>query len=235
MVDQATWRDFVEGLRTRNDYCRVHEIQNRHGIKWNVLGEKGHSYLHTISTGRGVTRLRDWSNLTQRECYILRGHDQNEGTWGLLGSFGREANSVFTPQNMPDVGPVRVQIRQFMEPVLNAPSNQIAQVAHDAAQNIMAARDRFGPAAATRLLALARPDCLVSVNGPSAPGLGALADLPQRAHGLANNYAALLGWVYRQPWFNAPEPDDPFERQIWNSRAALLDAFVYPSLNPGDG
>ena len=93
----------------------------------------------------------------------------------------------------------------------------------------------FGPAAATRLVTLARPDCLVSVNGRSAAELGNLSNVAYTADDLANDYAELLTWVYQQPWFSAPEPDDPLEGQIWNSRAALLDAFVYPPVNPGDG
>lgn len=193
-----------------------------------VLGET-HSWVHTISTGRGVMRFADWRNLTQRECYILRGFDQDEGTWGLWGSLGGagRAASVFNPKNMPDVGPVRVQIRHFVEQVLNAPSNQVAQVAHDAVQKIRAIDD-FGAAVATRLLALARPDCLVSVNGQSAAGLGALfSGQPQTRDGLADKYVELLNWVYEQPWFNARQPDDPLEQTIWLYRAALLDAFVY--------
>ena len=41
--------------------------------------------------------------------------------------------------------------------------------------------------------------------------------------------------MFNQPGFNAPEPDDHLEREIWNSRAALLDAFVYPPVNPDNG
>ena len=41
--------------------------------------------------------------------------------------------------------------------------------------------------------------------------------------------------MFNQPGFNAPEPDDPLDREIWNSRAALLDAFVYPPVNPDNG
>ena len=81
---------------------------------------------------------------------------------------------------------------------------------------------------ATDRLTLARPDCLVSVNGQSAAGLGGFSGLPQNPDPLANRYyEELLNWVYEQPWFNEPQPDDPLERTIWNSRAALLDAFVY--------
>ena len=113
---------------------------------------------------------------------------------------------------------------------MNATGNEIARNAHKAMQAIRMI-DGFGVAAATRLLTLARPDCLVSVNGQSAAGLGALSGLPKTRDSLAVNYIELLNWVYEQPWFNARQPDDPLERTIWNCRAALLDAFVYEGIN----
>ena len=87
-----------------------------------------------------------------------------------------------------------------------------------------------GHAAATHWLTLARPDCLVSVNGASARGLGEASDLPQDSRKLADRYSDLLNWLYERPWFNefrGRQPDDPLERDIWNCRAALVDAFVY--------
>ena len=115
----------------------------------------------------------------------------------------------------------------------NVPNDETvpANVAHDAVQEIREI-DNFGPAAATRLVTLVRPDCLVSVNSQSADGLGELSNVAATAAGLADDYAELLQWVHRQDWFNAPEPDDALERKIWRSRAALLDAFVYPPINP---
>ena len=227
----ATWGDFVEGLRTRDDYCHFQGIKTRRGINWDVL-EKRHSYLHTIARGREVAHLEDWVHLGPDECDILTGKDTDDGTWDLLGNFSRFTRRDFAAED----DAVRRRIHELVGPVLAVPEDEIVpvNVVHGTVHDIRQIYN-FGPGSATRLVTLARPDCLVSVNGPSAPRLGALADLPPKAPGLANNYAALLEWVYRQPWFNAPEPDDPLERQIWNSRAALLDAFVYPGLNPGDG
>ena len=226
LANGLTWNDFVERLRALDDYWNRKSVGG-----WNVLGDT-HSWIHTIVTGREVVRLPDWEELTQRECYILRGLDQEEeGYWGLLGSLrgaGRAA-SVFNPEHMPDVGPIRRQLRNYVNQVLNSNYNynEIAQNAHEAVQEIKENIDGFGAAATTRLLTLARPDCLVSVNGPSAIWLGKLSGLPRNPPPLARHYKELLEWVYEQPWFNAPRPDDPLERTIWNSRAALLDAFVY--------
>ena len=231
LSNQSTWDDFVGGLRVRDDHCRSEKRIDEQGNSWDVLG-LDHSYIHTISTGREVARLPDWGNLTQRECYILYGFDREEGTWGLLGSLrgaGRVAR-VFTRERMPGVGPVRMQIHRQVKQVLNATDNEVARIAHRAVQEIRSI-EGFGAAAATRLLTLARPDCLVSVNNESAARLGALSGQPQTRDSLADNYVELLNWVYEQPWFHARQPDDPSEREIWNCRAALLDAFVYEEVN----
>lgn len=233
LADIVTWNDFYEGLRVYDEYYRNHDDHYR----FDVLGET-HSWLHTINTGHEIVLLNDWMKLTQRECCILRGfiaNNDGEGIWGLLGTVGFQANYVLNNNRMPEVGPDRQQIRNLADPVVGAGDNIIG-IAHDAVQNIRAVRSipgerpGVGHAAATRWLALARPDCCVSVNGASARRLGEAADLPQNANGLANVYADLLGWLHGQDWFNefnGGEPNDPEEREIWNRRAALVDVFVY--------
>ena len=233
-----TWNEFVRGLHEREARCRW-----RH--EYTVFGASS-SYFHTISTGQKIARRADWGDLKRRECHILRGfeREEEEGRWGLLGSLERTgAAYVFNPSNR-GVKPVRRKIREQVERVLNAGPDEIAEVAHDAMETIKKLKyaenkDRsIGPAAATRLLALARPDRLVSVNSKSAVGLGKLLGSRSRSGrtlttpgSLADNYEKLLNWVYEQPWFKAPQPDDPPEGEIWKYRAALLDAFVYEELN----
>ena len=239
LPNQSTWNDFVEGLEVRNVRCRSQKLTNDRGVPWDILGNQ-HSYLHTIFTARKVARLPDWKSLTKRECYILRGRDDREGTWALLGSGRGKIVSVFNPEN-EDIGlgirERREQIHRYVEQVRGAADNEIARVAHGAVQEIVSDKKGpfkgFGPGAATRLLALARPDFLVSVNGASAAGLGRfISGKPRKPAWLAKRYDKLLKWVYEQPWFNAPRPADPdWKRDIWDCRAALLDAFVYEEIN----
>ena len=234
LAEILTWTDFVEGLRAYNSYYRNHYEHN-----FDVLGET-HSWLHTIRVGRDVVRRNNWANLTQRECRILRGftskHD-TEGTWGLLGdlSASRQTSFVFNNENMPDVESVRQQIHDLVKPVVYATDN-IADVAYAAVQAIRKVRriednrHGIGHAAATRWLTLTRPDSLVSVNNASAPGLGEVSGLAQNSNGLANVYSDLLSWLYGRPWFNefnGQQPEDHWDRVIWNCRAALVDVFVY--------
>lgn len=213
-----------------------------------MLGER-RSYLHTIVTGHNVVRLPEerWQNLTERECFILRGEWTEEGEWGLVGSLGAagRVRRVFNPKHMPDVGPTRTQIRAQIDHVLatNVDDDALPENASAAVQALMEIHG-VGPSSATRLLTLARPNLFVSVNGESAVGLATLSGHPHPEDVTRNSetlktwvrdhYADLLRWVYEQPWFNAPEPDEPLERRMWNGRAALLDAFVYARINPQD-
>ena len=86
-------------------------------------------------------------------------------------------------------------------------------------------RDHVGVGVATRLLALARPDCYVALNGASREALSMYSGLARTT--LERHYGALLEWVYGSNWYAAPRPSDPLEREIWDCRAALVDAFVY--------
>ena len=225
LADLVTWNDFVEGLRAYNSYYRYY--------KFDVLGET-HSWLHTIRTGRDVVRRIDWTYLAQRECRILRGFtamDDLEGNWGLLGdlSSSRQASFLLNNKNMPDVRSDREQIRDLIEPVMLATDN-IADIAHTAVQEIRKVRriegerNGVGHAAATRWLTLAHPDCLVSVNNASAPNLGEVSGLPRNSNRLANVYSDLLLWLHDRPWFNEfnrRQPQEHWERIIWNCRAAV--------------
>lgn len=242
LTDIVTWDQYVEGLRAYDEYYRYHE--DRYGF--DVLGES-HSWLHTINTGHEIVLLNDWMHLTERECCILRGgckeEDYHEGNWELLGKVSWNGEYVFNPIRMPEeVKHIRMEIQEQINQVLQADPDEVAAVGADAMeaiwrlQHVENARQGIGPAAATRWLALARPDCMVSVNNASAPGLGEASGLPQNTSKLANVYADLLGWLHGQEWFNefnGGQPDDPEEREIWNRRAALVDVFVYKESRNG--
>ena len=91
----------------------------------------------------------------------------------------------------------------------------------------------FGYGAATRLLSLARPDRLVSVNRGSKNRIkgyfGRTLDITDGER-FADRYTEFLRWLHSHAWFNH-EPSTGFEREIWSCRAALLDAYFYTGLN----
>ena len=168
------WRSYVEALEKCDFWW---SWTNRHSnLPFSVLGET-HSYLHTICGGREIARSPEWRNLTQRECYILRGEDRGEDNWALLGSCRGKAVSVFNPknENITDIIEIRERIHSYVDKVRDKSGGKIARIAHGVVQEIVSDKkgpfQGFGPSAATRLLTLARPDCLVSVNGASEKGL----------------------------------------------------------------
>lgn len=230
--DIETWDQFVGGLKAYDVYYR------RSKYSFDVL-EETHSWLHTIRAGHDRILLNDWSSLTLRECRILRGYtakNDEEGAWELLGGVRGGGAYVFNPVNMPNIEPIRMEIQRQIARVLQACPKEIVAVATEAMETIKQLRhvesaDRcIGHAAATRWLALARPDCLVSVNGASARGLGKASGLPRESAPLADVYGDLVAWIHHRPWFNecnGQQLNDPLERDIWNCRAALVDVFVY--------
>ena len=222
LQDIDTWGKFVASLHVLDDYCHHCEFG------WDVLGET-YSYLHTIGAGRELARRENWENFSWRDRNILcgLGHLDDTGEWGLLGNLrgaGRVVNA-FTP---PVDDAAKNHILEQIGVVVGDVDGDFVAAAQAAVASIRQLY-RFGPAAATRFLTLARPDCLVSVNRASEVGLGEFAGLRQVGFYLANNYGALLRKVYVTEWFNATEPDDALEREIWRCRAALVDAFVYVS------
>ena len=165
-----TWGEFVDALHVLNDYC------HRRQFGWDVLGET-HSYLHTMRVGGPIARREHWENFSLRDCNILLGRKRMDrdatGAWGLLGDLSGAGTVVnaFKPPGKPEV---RSYVLEQIQRVVAAKGAGIAEAAKSAVANIWGL-PRFGPATPTRLLALACPGQLVSVNGPSAPRLGEFA------------------------------------------------------------
>ena len=221
-----TWGEFVEALQVLDEYC--HDRQ----FGWDVLGET-YSYLHTIGVGREVVRRGNWEHFSLRDRNILLGLQRSDdtGAWGLLGDMGRATTvvSAFRPPGKPEYRSL------VLEGIQNVVAAEEAGVAEAAASAIAKIRKLHGvgPAVATRILTLACPGRLVSVNGPSAAPLAVFADMGQNQKEdnlpdhLARKYGALLEKIHAREWCSAPEPVNPHEREIWRCRAALVDAFVY--------
>ena len=221
LKDIETWDEFVTALRVLDEYCHHRQFD------WDVLGET-YSYLHTIGVGHEIARRGNWEDFSRRDRNILLGLGRwdNTGAWGLLGDLGGAGTVVgaFTP---PGRFEARSYVLEQIQNVTTADEAGIAEAAELAVAKIRRQLHRFGPAAATRFLALAFPGRLVSVNGPSAAGLGAFADMRQDEDHLARNYGAVLKMIHGREWFHTPEPANSWEREIWRCRVALVDAFVY--------
>jgi hypothetical protein len=222
LANVGNWCGYVDALRKRDSYWRSQSAENI-----SVLGEEW-SWIDTIAHGHTIAQRSDWVDLSREEKKILLGLDTNDaaGAWGLLGNIhaAAEACSLFQTD-----AAIRGRIRKTLQPVIDANDQNQFILAAAQAIRLITQLHGFGPAIATRLITLARPDMGISVNGGSAPKLSQLTGLSKAAGtlGKANNYPKLLQWVYAQPWYNTSEPEGSLEQTIWSMRAALIDGFVY--------
>jgi hypothetical protein len=93
--------------------------------------------------------------------------------------------------------------------------------------------DGCGPALATRLLVLARPDWFIVVNKKSFKGLTKEFSIPVKTDIKPAKYAELVQRIQQQPWWKTPRPDNPTEATLWKYRAALIDRLVYTETSDG--
>ena len=157
----------------------------------------------------------------------LRKYDQKH-LLGLTGDGSGLLGSMRQPSFQTVFGNLHnlKQIQRSIRHILEAHDEDFPDVAIEEYKNITDIRD-IGQGIATRLMALARPDRIVSLNRASEQYLANYFDLARTTLGKPENYHQLLSGLYDKDWFNAPEPDDPYDRSIWSMRAALIDCFVY--------
>ena len=227
-----SWKQYVRALK------KCEESWLDEGYGWSVL-KKTCSYVHTIEEGKEIARRTSWIGITDEERTILLGlRDDVNGTWGLLGSLGGagKVNGIFNRSTIAANGVILGRVRDAVDVVISARDRDFPDVAVKALEQIDGEK-RFSYGTATRLLALARPDKLVSVNKGSRYGLarvfgvskdsGKGLDLSPTTLGEPENYRLLLERLYAAPWYRGPPGRSKRERQLWNMRAALVDSFVY--------
>ena len=219
------WKKYLHQLQARDKYW----ITNTR--TWNypfsVLGDSA-SYLETISDGHALTLYESWNNLSYREVVMLLGLSDEYGVHGLLGSM-RGAGQVKHIFFEPKAGNLKIRqtILEAVQGTAFATSQtEYLQSARTALEQITS-YERFGMGVATRFLALARPDMAISLNKASQGGLASFSGLAPTTLKNIPNYLKLLQWMYGLDWYTSPAPTDPWEKSIWDKRAALVDAFVY--------
>ena len=185
-----------------------------------VLGET-HSWYETIDVLRILLRqeLEHFNEDDGRRLLGVRGTGPN---WGLLGSMRQRAFGVVFNSNRN-----RRKVQEAIDYVARASDKEFPRAAIEAYESMVGIPD-LGTATATRLLALARPDYVVSLNEGSRVGLAKYFDMTlPRGNVEAERYRDLLEILYDKPWFDIAEPETQRERNIWSMRAALVDCFVY--------
>jgi HKD family nuclease len=221
------WAGYVQALRQCDGMLRAEakrDAKSPFSIYSLPVG-----YLATIAEGGAALHQADWHRFSRRGRQAILGLIDDKGDdLGHLGSLQAAgwAKHLFLADE-PDQLEKRSKIQKALAAFFaEAPSNLPAagQACHDRLCEIQG----IGTTAATRLMALYAPAHAISVTSNSQRGLAELSGLP--AGQLGNRYGDLLAWLKRQPWFGSLEPQDPFERRLWEGRAALVDAFVvgYP-------
>ena len=216
------WNGYVTALRRADDWWRRHDKS-----WWSVLDERRHSWLHTIRTIGPIATREDWSDLRPKEVQMLLGvYKDDDLEAGLLGNMDSAwiAKKVFR-ESSPDNRRIRKTIKESVDKVAMARPNEFPDVAIEAFRNIEK-ENGFAIGVATRILTLARPDRIVSVNRAVKKRLRDVFPDLDALDG-AKDYKRLLSKLYRQPWYNVEEPSDDTERTWWSMRAALIDCFVY--------
>ena len=206
----------LEGYRQALKECEE-ELRDK---GWEVLDPQGRSYMRVISDRRKLLLgAASWSQLDDDSRKRLKGSYRRKDLewWGLMGRMGRT--------NWPAVCQNETKIRASLDAVLQAQDHEFPDIAVDAMRELMDI-DNVCYATATLLLTLARPDRLLSLNGASETGLGALASKSPSTLWKPENYGELLRWLYGQPWYEDGPPTDKVLVPIWRFRAALLDSFV---------
>ena len=166
-----------------------------------------------------------WSQLDNKSQFLqLKGGvprgDSN--WWGLLGRMARNHGFL----QLKAVRNHEAQIRRILDNVVSADDTEFPDVAV-AAMRELTSIDNVAYGTATLLLALARPDRLLSLNSASQKAYGKLSGMSPSTLGEPHNYRKLLQWLYAQPWYADSPPADGALEKIWRFRAALVDAFVY--------
>jgi HKD family nuclease len=79
----------------------------------------------------------------------------------------------------------------------------------------------------SRLLSMKRPDFFVGINGPNQEGICEQFGVPASTTDLRNYWDRIIEPMQLTPWWRSPRPEDTFERDIWDGRAAMLDSLYY--------
>ena len=218
-------RDLLDGAHRPQSFAAYQQALSEcetmlRDMGWEILNPRGRSYMAVISRRRELL-LGDtsWSRLEAESKKQLMGLGRaGSDWWGLMGRV--------RGGHVPTVLEHETKIRANLETVVTARDTEFPDIAVDAMRGLTDI-DNIGHGTATLLLTLARPDRLLSLNGASGRGLGALSGKSRWTLGELDNYRDLLRWLYGQPWYTDGPPADEDSERIWRFRAAFVDAFVY--------
>lgn len=219
--------DLLDDVQTLEEYqqalkeCEAMLQGEGEDSEWYVLNSQRRSYIRVIEKrNKLLLGEKEWSRLDHESQIRLKGGvpHTDSSWWGMLGRMARSnGQAVWSNEK---------RIRRILKKVVSADATEFPDVAVEAFRELKRINN-VARGTATLLLTLARPDRLLSLNGPSEKAYGKLSGLPYSTLGEPQNYRELLVWLYKQPWYTESPPTDGALAEIWRYRAALVDAFVY--------
>lgn len=220
----CSWAQYLEQLKDRNEYWIY--SSKEWDSPFSIFGDYS-SYCAVIADGHAITKYETWDNLTKQQATMLLGLDNSYGVHGLLGSMrgAGYAKSVFLSNNKEHLITRRTILNAIQNTMNISNQEDYIDAVRDAFE-VITGYEGFAKGVATRLLTLARPDMAISLNSASEEGLSSFSGLAPSTLGTPDNYVKLLKWMYNLDWYKSPAPLDPWEKSIWDKRAALIDAFV---------
>ena len=184
-----SWQAYYGALR-RADKEWALKYRGKFGI---FSGQN--SYLVTIRAAQPLI-TKDWAVLSTTEARVLLGLIDDGADYGQLGSMQGAgiAKNVFleaTPKNLKTRRAIQDAILMLHKVPLNSSLPLMARKAHEVITN----REGFNVGVATRLLALTRPEVLVSVNSESVDRLAQWSGLPVATIKTSAGYEKFVKWI----------------------------------------
>lgn len=172
------------------------------------------------------------ANKVQRAA--LFGDDETQSTYPECAWLGRMNGAGMARKLLSKEGPEsRSAQKQVWEALMAIPGRgerrptiKETQTLYERIRSISG----VGGAVATRYMTIRRPDCYVSINGASLKGLSRVFSIPASRLNRWDGVSDLLELLWVAPWMNASQPGVGLGQRIWLARTALMDAFVYQSL-----
>jgi hypothetical protein len=202
------WSDFMTHVRAEQHPPGVSRMRER----IEVLREIGDAFA------RG-SRFSEFDYVTRRKVAgLFKSTEPNFLLFGSMRWVGHFKKAI--KENNPDISLALDEIPLQGE----VPRHCYERFA----DRFLAAFERSGMALASRLLAMKRPDTFVCVNNQNRSGLFEAFRLSDARD--ANSYWALVEKIQMCPWWRSAAPSAGDERQVWNARAAFLDALFFSGI-----
>ncbi len=209
-LTHADWNLFLEQLIPA---IQIHET--RLHLTWEQKMDLLNTYKEVFRHPWSLVLFDDIEN--RRMLNGLRPHE-----W--LGHVGASGHARQLLANSP------IETRQTVVDVMNQILQMRLPLDWDVLRGQLQILEALGPTMKvwSRYLTISRPEVFGTIASESVRrNLATLLEVSDNYFASAEGYVHFLQRLHSSPWFNAPEPQDEFQRSVWSNRMALLDIIFY--------